>query len=415
MRVISIALATAALFLLCQGCGSALTQPNNGLRPGLNYMQPMKWRMTYRYRVRDIKPMVPLETKRKAAVDPNVAAVGKGTWEVWMDAPKEGEELRGLKMVECTMEPTKTTTNDEGMTLYYFDLAPDGYLPQEAQFSISWEFVTFERYAYWQGMKPVEYDKSSDFYKHYTQLGGEFTISKAMKKEILKALPEDTSDPIKTALACYNYILNNFTYDFSQGDLIAYTGMQATTDSYRCWQNRTGMCDEFANVMCAMLRCAGIPCRPVAGMSHEPLSMQKLGAMAGSSDITAGVGANARVLKAAGHAWVEFYLPNYGWVPVDPTWGLSSNTVTIDPMLSQLGQVRGISFADYYFGKSDPYRIPWQKYWGINLVPAPKTPGAKKSEVWFIGATERRSGVKDIEYGWEGLPGSSSSFGSGGG
>jgi len=415
MRVVLVTLATAAMFLLCQGCGGALNKTTSGLKPGLNYMQPIKWRMTYRYRVRGITANVPLQGKRMSAIDPaNVPAVGKGTWEVWMDAPKEGEELRGLKLVDSTMPPTKVTTNDEGMTLYYFDLAPDGYLPREAQFSITWEFITFERYAYWQGMKQTPYDKNSDFYKRYTKLGGEFTTSKAMRKEIMKALPEDTSDPVKTALVCYNYVLNNFNYDFGQTELVTYTGLQATTDSYRCWQNRTGQCDEFANVMCAMLRTAGIPCRPVGGMSHEPLSLQKLGNMAGLT-LPESVEKGQYLLLAGAHAWAEFYLPDYGWIPIDPTWGLAGPDMMVDPMLSQMATVRGISFADYYFGKSDPYRIPWQKFWDIKLAPEPKTPKAKGSEVWFIGATERRSGVKDIVYGWEGTPGTTKSFGWGGG
>ena len=367
-------------------------------------MQPMKWRMTYRYRVREIHPNIPLKTERKAAIDPNVPVVGKGTWEVWMDAPKEGEELRDLKLISCSLNPTKETVNDEGMTLYYFDLAPDGYLPREAQFSITWEFTTFERYAFWEGMEFQDYDKTDDFYRRYTSTTGEFAISKAMRKEITKLIPAEHNDQFHVALNCYNYMLENFDYDFSQDWLIPYTGLQKTTDAYRAWQNKTGQCDEFANVLCAMLRTAGIPARPVAGMSHQPTSLIEIGNMAGMSNADAAAEHNM-TLEAGAHAWVEFYVPSYGWIPADPTWGQAGTELMVDNQLSRLGCLRGISFADYYFGKSDPYRIPWQKFWDIRLEPAPKTPGATKSELWFIGATERRSGVKDFTYGWEGIPG----------
>ena len=62
-----------------------------GLKPGLNYMQPIKWRMTYRYRVREIIANRPFIRERPSAYDPTVPAAGPGTYEVWMVGPRNGD------------------------------------------------------------------------------------------------------------------------------------------------------------------------------------------------------------------------------------------------------------------------------------------------------------------------------------
>jgi transglutaminase-like putative cysteine protease len=59
------------------------------------------------------------------------------------------------------------------------------------------------------------------------------------------------------------------------------------------------VCQDFAHLMIAVLRSAGIPARYVSGYIF---------------------GGDSRVLGAeASHAWCEAYLPPYGWVGFDPT------------------------------------------------------------------------------------------------
>jgi len=64
-------------------------------------------------------------------------------------------------------------------------------------------------------------------------------------------------------------------------------------------QARAGVCQDFAHLMIAVLRSAGIPARYVSGYIF---------------------GGDSRVLGAeASHAWCEAYLPPCGWVGFDPT------------------------------------------------------------------------------------------------
>jgi transglutaminase-like putative cysteine protease len=62
---------------------------------------------------------------------------------------------------------------------------------------------------------------------------------------------------------------------------------------------RAGVCQDFAHVLIALARARGIPARYASGYI---------------------VGGSGPVLGAeASHAWVEAYLPPYGWIGFDPT------------------------------------------------------------------------------------------------
>ena len=68
-------------------------------------------------------------------------------------------------------------------------------------------------------------------------------------------------------------------------------------------QKRQGVCQDFAHLMIALVRCAGLPARYVSGYieAYSP------------GDERALTGA------AASHAWVEVYLPSGLWIGLDPT------------------------------------------------------------------------------------------------
>lgn len=75
-------------------------------------------------------------------------------------------------------------------------------------------------------------------------------------------------------------------------------------------RTRTGVCQDFAQVMIALLRAARIPARYVTGYI-ETDAQQK----ASESGIT-----DVRLVGASeSHAWVEVFMPGGFWWPLDPT------------------------------------------------------------------------------------------------
>ncbi|MBA2288686.1 MAG: transglutaminase family protein [Ktedonobacteraceae bacterium] len=64
---------------------------------------------------------------------------------------------------------------------------------------------------------------------------------------------------------------------------------------------RRGVCQDFAHIMIALVRSLGIPCRYVSGYLFHQREH------------------TGRSADGATHAWVEVFLPGYGWVGFDPT------------------------------------------------------------------------------------------------
>jgi transglutaminase-like putative cysteine protease len=94
-----------------------------------------------------------------------------------------------------------------------------------------------------------------------------------------------------------------------------------------------GKCTDIHSVFVALCRAAGVPAREIFGI--------RLGKKA-VVDITRWQ-----------HCWAEFYLPGYGWVPVDPAdvrkLMLKRNLKLGDPGTAKLRR--------YFWGAWDPYRV----------------------------------------------------------
>lgn len=65
-------------------------------------------------------------------------------------------------------------------------------------------------------------------------------------------------------------------------------------------QSRQGVCQDFAHIMIALVRNAGIPCRYVSGYLYHSKESNS-------------------VADGATHAWIEALIPRLGWVGFDPT------------------------------------------------------------------------------------------------
>lgn len=104
--------------------------------------------------------------------------------------------------------------------------------------------------------------------------------------------------PLVTSKDFCEYIFRNFEY--KKG----ITSVESTLDEV--WSIRSGVCQDFAHILLVMLRIVGIPARYVSGYICP-----KKNGMRG---------------EGATHAWVEAYIPFYGWLGLDPT----NNTIVDD-------------------------------------------------------------------------------------
>lgn len=109
--------------------------------------------------------------------------------------------------------------------------------------------------------------------------------------EIVNALQPATKSVAAFVEHCSEYVFKHFQY------IKGITNIETTVDEIL--QHRAGVCQDFAHLMLQVLRTQKVPGRYVSGY----ICPNKNG-MRG---------------EGATHAWVEAYLPGYGWAGIDPT------------------------------------------------------------------------------------------------
>jgi transglutaminase-like putative cysteine protease len=116
-----------------------------------------------------------------------------------------------------------------------------------------------------------------------------------IKAKQVAAGAEKVSDQVK---AIHNSVIETLTYNDAK---IKYNIRQGAS---KALDNPTNaVCLEYSDLMIAMLRAQGIPARMPVGYAY-------------TGDLKA-----SREVADSLHSWVEAYIPNVGWINVDPTWG----------------------------------------------------------------------------------------------
>lgn len=137
---------------------------------------------------------------------------------------------------------------------------------------------------------------------------------------------------------CENTYRNPATVGCGKGDVCALL------------KNPGGKCTDIHSVFVALCRAAGVPAREIFGVRLGKKEVQDISTWQ--------------------HCWAEFYLPGYGWVPVDPAdvrkMMLKGNLKPDDPETAKL--------RDYFWGGWDAYRVKLAL--GRDLILNPPQQGA---------------------------------------
>lgn len=110
-------------------------------------------------------------------------------------------------------------------------------------------------------------------------------------QEIVRQIFQPWKSVAATVQDCCQFIFQHFQY------IKGITDIETTVD--QIIEHRSGVCQDFAHVMLQVLRTLKIPCRYVSGY----------------------ICPNKNGLRGEGatHAWVETWIPGYGWMGIDPT------------------------------------------------------------------------------------------------
>ncbi|MDI7259401.1 MAG: transglutaminase domain-containing protein [Thermodesulfobacteriota bacterium] len=152
-------------------------------------------------------------------------------------------------------------------------------------------------------------------------------------KEIAENITKGKKTTLAKARAIYDWIVDNMYRD----PQIKGCGIG---DVERLLESLGGKCGDIHSVYVALARSVGVPAREIFGIRIPK-------------------GKEGDMTKAQ-HCWAEFYLPGYGWVPVDPS---DVRKIMLEKKLN-LGEER--DYREYYFGAVDENRIAYGM--GRNLI-----------------------------------------------
>ena len=165
-------------------------------------------------------------------------------------------------------------------------------IDREKNFSvrINYHVFSFSTHYLINSSLVASYDRSTDLYVKYTK--SEKLIESDREEIISKAesIIGNETDTHKTVLKIYNFVTKHVRYKVQDEERGALWALN----------NGVGDCSECSYLFVALCRAAAIPARIQAGFAFHF-----------TSETT-----------EDGHMWTEYYLENYGWIPVDATWQL---------------------------------------------------------------------------------------------
>ncbi|MBU2690898.1 MAG: hypothetical protein KJ970_08215 [Candidatus Eisenbacteria bacterium] len=124
----------------------------------------------------------------------------------------------------------------------------------------------------------------------YTADGERLQVQSELVQKTAAGIVGDESNPYWIARRIFNWVIDTLEYERVGGWDVPETLIK----------RGTGSCSEYTFLYIALCRAAGLPARYEAGASLR------------GDDVS---------VDDVHHRWAEVYLPNYGWIPIDPSGG----------------------------------------------------------------------------------------------
>lgn len=152
-------------------------------------------------------------------------------------------------------------------------------------------------------------DIPQDLIDRYTNEENYWEVNDPIIQNLKNKILDKELNVAENAQLIYTFTVNALNYDF---DVIKNDYLERGGALKALNKDVPTACMEFTDLFITLARAAGIPARELNGYAVNiyqntdlPLSIQLR-----SGDLL--------------HSWPEFYDPSFGWVPIDPTWGNTS-------------------------------------------------------------------------------------------
>lgn len=246
---------------------------------------------------------------------------------VWLPLPREWDSQKAVRIVSIEPEPDAIYEEPEyGNRLAYWDF---GKGPEKSTYEASVKF-RLESYDVRVEVDPDRvgpYDKSSNEYQLYTRSSRTIFLSSKIKEMARTAVGEE-KNPFLQAKEIFNFVRKKMRYkilDYERGRGIQCLLAFPEKDKQTGEVYYEGCCSQFSALFIALCRAVGIPARSVKVVSGSSY-LTDTDNLKSKYDFETklspdGLAAAQHYGSLSPHTWAEFYIPNYGWIPVDATAG----------------------------------------------------------------------------------------------
>lgn len=247
-----------------------------------------------------------------------------------LTGPQPNVTIASIAPQKYLKQPAST---DQDIGLAYFEISLQE-LTEDLNISILYTFDHYEQRFVVDPSRIGAYDKKSPTYQYYTASYGNTLITPDIAATAGQVVGGE-ANPYLAAKMIYQYIIDNVKYSYMPHLAMWPRGESESTYVHR---NKFGDCGAQSLYFTAMCRSLGIPARTTGGW-------QLFSGNFGS------------------HFWAEFFLPNYGWIPVDTT-----AAEIVDP-LKDIAPADRTAFHNFFFGSQDSMRAVVQRDIDMPLIP----------------------------------------------
>lgn len=242
------------------------------------------------------------------------------------------------KVYEVTLPPTTTA---QTVYLNSIDPKPEGIridtdnnviasytLQPQQKTTVNADILAEVRYINYDLARSGQLDDIPRELKNkYTKATQYWNSDNAVLRKKTESIVEGKNNVAEMVHAINNYVIETLNYN---NEKIKYNVRQGSLEAFKNPNN--AVCLEYSDLTIAMLRSAGIPARMPVGYGYS-------GNLKQSSSVSDSL-----------HSWVEAYIPNVGWINLDPTWGEKFNNFGIS-------DIDHFAFAVWGANDSEPVAI----------------------------------------------------------
>lgn len=241
----------------------------------------------------------------------------------WLPFPQEYRQQRDVRLLSSTPTGAVIAPVDQPQRSVYFETTiDDPNVPPK--FVAEFEFTTSAVVPRLDPDQAQPYDTQNAEYQEFTAERPPHIVFTPEVKRLAAEIVGDETNPVRRAQRVFRWVSDNITWvgemEYSTIPCLSGKGLQA----------RCGDCGVQSLTFITLCRAAGIPARWQSGWSTRP----------GDENM---------------HDWSEIYLPPWGWLPADASWGVLKDD---DPRVQ-----------NFYCGGLDGYRLIVNRDYGRELSP----------------------------------------------